>query len=72
MGRPKRRKFTTEYKAEVVELVRTSGKSAGQVAHDQQFPAVADDAEGLRDRTVRLGRETAPPHVDPQIRLPPR
>jgi len=41
MGRPKRRKFTTEYKAEVVELVRTSGKSAGQVAHDLDLTETA-------------------------------
>jgi transposase len=30
----KRRKFTAEYKAEVVGLVRTSGKSVGQVARE--------------------------------------
>lgn len=29
-----RRKFTPEYKAEVVRLVRTSGKSAGQIARE--------------------------------------
>jgi transposase len=35
MGTKKqRRHFTPEYKAEVVALVRKSGKSAGQVAHD--------------------------------------
>ena len=32
MERRKRRQFTSEYKAEVVRLVRTSGKSAGQIA----------------------------------------
>ena len=30
----KRRHFTPEYKAEVVRLVRTGGKKAGQVARD--------------------------------------
>ena len=30
----KRRSFTKEYKAEVVALVRSSGKSAGQVAKE--------------------------------------
>ena len=30
----KRRHFTPEYKAEVVRLVRTGGKTAGQVARD--------------------------------------
>jgi len=32
MGRRARRAFTKEYKAEVVRLVKTSGKSVGQVA----------------------------------------
>lgn len=32
--RRKRRHFTPEYRAEVVRLVRTSGKTAGQVARD--------------------------------------
>lgn len=34
MGRRKRRKFTPEYKAEVIRLVRTSGKSIGHVAQE--------------------------------------
>jgi len=33
-GRRPRRSFTDEYKAEVVELCRTSGKSIAQVARD--------------------------------------
>jgi len=33
-GRRPRRSFSDEYKAEVVELCRTSGKSIAQVAHD--------------------------------------
>jgi transposase-like protein len=32
MGRRTRRAFTKEYKAEVVRLVKTSGKSIGQMA----------------------------------------
>ena len=32
MERRKRRKFTPEYKAEGVKLVRTSGKSIGQLS----------------------------------------
>jgi len=32
--RKKRRHFTPEYKAEVVRLVQTGGKTAGQVARD--------------------------------------
>jgi transposase len=34
MGRRKRRTFTREYKAEVVRLVRTSGKSIPQLAKE--------------------------------------
>jgi transposase len=34
MGRRKRRKFTVEYKAEVVQLARTSGKSIPQLARE--------------------------------------
>ena len=34
MGRRKRRTFTPEYKAEVVKLVRTSGKPVGQLARE--------------------------------------
>jgi transposase-like protein len=34
MGKRKRRKFTAEYKAEVVRLVHASGKSVGQVAKE--------------------------------------
>jgi transposase len=34
MGRRQRRKFTDEYKAKAVELVRSSGKSVNEVARD--------------------------------------
>ncbi len=33
----KRRSFTPEYKAEVVQLVRTGGKTAGQAARDLEL-----------------------------------
>ena len=39
--RRKRRKFTDEYRAEVVELVRTSGKSVGQIARDLDLTETA-------------------------------
>src|SRR5262245_10584068 len=35
--RRKRRAFTDEYRAEVVQLVETSGKSIGQIAHDLEL-----------------------------------
>ena len=41
MGRRKRRKFTAEYKAEVVGLVRSSGKSVGQVAQELDLTETA-------------------------------
>jgi len=41
MAKRKRRKFTAEYKAEVVKLVRASGKSVGQVAHELDLTETA-------------------------------
>jgi transposase len=41
MEKRKRRKFTAEYKAEVVRLVETSGKSVGQVAKDLDLTETA-------------------------------
>lgn len=41
MGRRKRRKFTPEYKAEVIKLVRTSGKSIGQVSSELELTETA-------------------------------
>ncbi len=35
--RRKRRQFSDEYKAEVVELIRTSGKSIGSVCRDMDL-----------------------------------
>jgi transposase-like protein len=41
MERRKRRKFTAEYKAEVVRLARTSGKGIGQVARELDLTETA-------------------------------
>jgi len=41
MERRKRRTFTAEYKAEVVKLVRTSGKSIGQLAGELELTETA-------------------------------
>ena len=41
MGRRKRRHFTNQYKAEVVQLVRASGKSIGQVAREMDLTETA-------------------------------
>jgi transposase-like protein len=44
MKKQQRRKFTAEYKAEVVRLVRAGDKTIGQIAHDLN----------LTDSAVRL------------------
>jgi transposase len=41
MTKRKRRKFTAEYKAEVVRLVQTSGKSIGQAARELDLTETA-------------------------------
>jgi transposase len=41
MERQQRRKFTPEYKAEVVKLVRTSGKSIGQLSKELELTETA-------------------------------
>ncbi len=41
MEKRKRRSFTREYKAEVVGLVRSSGKSVGQVARELDLTETA-------------------------------
>ena len=41
MEKRKRRKFTAEYKAEVVGLVQASGKSIGQVAREMDLTETA-------------------------------
>jgi len=41
MGRRKRRKFTAEYKAEVVRLVKASGKTVGEVARELDLTETA-------------------------------
>jgi transposase-like protein len=41
MGKRKRRSFTKEYKAEVVEFIRKSGKSVGAVARELDLTETA-------------------------------
>jgi transposase len=41
MERRQRRKFTPEYKAEVVRLARTSGKSIGQLSKELELTETA-------------------------------
>jgi transposase len=65
-GRARRRRsFTAEYKAEVIELCRTSGKSIGQVARDldltetavRRWVAQAEIDAGRRDGLTTAERE---------------
>ncbi len=41
MSKRKRRKFTAEYKAEVVRLIRGGGKTVGQVSRDLDLTETA-------------------------------
>jgi transposase len=41
MARRERRKFSDEYKAEVVALVRSSGKSVGEISRDLDLTETA-------------------------------
>ena len=58
MERRKRRAFTNAYKAEVVELVRKSGKSIGVVAKELDLTETAVRA-WLRQAEVDAGRGPA-------------
>ena len=55
MAKRKRRSFTDEYKAEVVELVRKSGKSIGAVAKELDLTETAVRA-WVRQAEVDGGR----------------
>ncbi len=65
MERRQRRKFTPEYKAEVVALIRSSGKTAGQVSRDlgltetsvREWVQKAEIEEGRRPGLTAAERE---------------
>jgi transposase len=60
-----RRSFTPEFKAQTIELVRTSGKSVGEVCRDldltetavRRWVAQADVDAGRRDGLTTVERE---------------
>ncbi len=58
MAKRKRRSFTDEYKAEVVELIRKSGKSIGAVARELDLTETAVRA-WVRQAEVDAGRGPA-------------
>ena len=55
MSRREKRTFSDEYKAEAVELVRTSGKSIGRIAKELDVTETS-----LRQWVKAAERETAP------------
>lgn len=55
MSRKEKRVFSDEYKAETVELVRTSGKSIGRIAKELDISETS-----LREWVKAAERETAP------------
>jgi transposase len=55
MGRRARRKFSAEYKAEVVELCRVSGRSIGVIAKEMDLTETCV-REWLRQAEVDAGR----------------
>jgi transposase len=55
MGRRERRSFSGEYKAEVAELCRTSGKSIGVIAKEMDLTETCV-REWLRQAEVNAGR----------------
>ena len=65
MARRERRKFTDEFKAEVVALVRSSGKSIGQISRDldltetavREWVKRAEVDGGMRDGLTTAARE---------------
>jgi transposase len=65
MARRERRKFTDEFKAEVVALVRSSGKSIGQISRDldltetavREWVKRAEVDGGVRDGLTTAARE---------------
>jgi transposase len=60
MAKRKRRSFTPEYKAEVVGLVRSSGKTVGQVARELDLTETAVHA-WVRQAAVDAKRDPQGP-----------
>ena len=60
MTKRKRRAFTAAYKAEVVELIRASGKSIGAVTKDLGLTEIAVRAGCDKPRSMAAAVPSAP------------
>jgi transposase len=69
MEKGARRKFTAEYKAEVVRLVRDGGKTIGQVPRDLDLTAMGAGALTTAERAelVALRREARQLRMEREI-----
>ncbi len=57
MGRRKRRSFTAEFKAEIVRVIRTSGKSIDQIAREYDL---TESAVRNWDKRARIDQKKDP------------
>lgn len=57
MGRRKRRSFTAEFKAEIVRVIRTSGKSIDQIAKEYDL---TESAVRSWDKRARIDEKKDP------------
>ncbi len=71
MEKRKRRKFTKEYKAEVVDLIRKSGKSVGAVSSELGLTETAVRRWVQRAETDSLGFPRLAGTVNTQPAEPP-
>ncbi len=76
MARRERRKFTDEYKAKVVALVRSSGKSIGEVSRDLDLTETAvrewvqrADAEGGSSKVLTSAEREELSRLRRQVRV---
>ena len=74
MARRERRKFSDEYKAEVVALVRSSGKSVGEISRDLDLTETAvrewvqrADADGGKSKALTPADREELPRLRRQV-----
>ncbi len=76
MARRERRKFSDEYKAEVVALVRSSGKSIGEISRDLDLTETAvrewmqrADADGGKSKALTSAEREELSRLRRQVRV---